>query len=486
MLLFVSLVFTVALLAGLVVGIILIRKPNGTRMPTPDSTLPSPAPRVLDALTQRALLIGLLALLMLIPLVFVDGIVSERADRYREVLGDIARTWGQAQTLAGPVLVVPFTEASVVEEAVVDDDGNASTARRTVRRQQVAHFLPNTLELDVTLSDQIRERGLFSALVYDADIALEASFHPVRVESLSDTLETIHWDRAWVAVGLSDTRAINDVSGFSWNGESRTLSPGTRTSALPAGFHAPAKVAEDRAHTLEMQLSAKGSGSFHFAPFGKTTRVTLRSDWPHPSFQGSALPNDHEISDAGFTADWSVPHLARNYPQRWVGDREQDLFEFTAGVSLFETVSLYSQVTRSVKYGLLFIGLTYLTLLIFEIALVRPLHPVQYVLVGVALSVFFLMLLALSEHLGFLPAYVSAATVTILMIAAYTGAVLRSAKRGVGIVVLLTGLYAILYSLLQLEDYALLLGIALLVGVIATLMLVTRNLHRGEPVEAAA
>jgi len=485
------------MLAGLVALVYLVaRKFTGTRMPLPDSTpsgsaAPAPgsaaspfAPRVLDSLTLRALLIGLIALLMTIPLLFVQDIVAERGSRHGEVLDDIARTWGQSQVLTGPVLVVPFTEVTVIEESVVDKDGTARTLERTVRRQRSAHFLPTDLGMDVTLSDEIRERGIFRSLVYEADVRLDARFDPIRVATLSDTLETVHWDKAWVSIGLSDTRAISDVSTLVWNDEARTLSPGTRVNALPSGFHAAlTDIEEGRAYTLGMRMSARGSDAFRFAPFGETTTVELRSSWPHPSFRGSALPDAHEISDTGFGATWEIPHLARNYPQSWLDDGTIDLYEFTAGVSMFETVSLYSQITRSVKYGLLFIGLTFLTLLIFELALARPLHAVQYALVGVALCVFFLVLLALSEHLGFLLAYAGAATLTILMISLYTGAVLRSAKRGVGVFALLTALYAILYSLLQLEDYALLLGTALLVGVIAVLMVVTRDLHR-RPVPA--
>ena len=442
----------------------------------------APPARLVDSLTVRALLIGILALLMLIPLLFVGDIVDERASRYREVLGDVARTWGGEQTLAGPVLIVPFTEASVVEENVVDADGTTRAVRRTVRARRTARFLPTSLDIDVALADEVRERSLFRALVYGADVVLEAGFDPVSVEPLSDALEAVHWEDAWVAVGLSDTRAIVDVSRLEWNGEGVSPSPGSRIDELPAGFHAPVPDASaGRPFTLGMTMSAKGSGAFRFAPLGETTAVTMRSGWPHPSFRGDALPSSRTISDAGFTARWEVPHLARDYPQAWRSDAPRNLFELTAGVSLYETVSLYSQVTRAVKYGLLFVGLTFLTLLIFEIALARPLHTVQYALVGVALAVFFLVLLALSEHLGFTLAYASAAGLTVLMIASYTAAVLRSATRGIGILALLSALYAILYSLLRLEDYALLMGTALLVVVIGVLMLVTRNLHRRAP-----
>ncbi|MFK7889440.1 MAG: cell envelope integrity protein CreD [Granulosicoccus sp.] len=432
----------------------------------------------MDSLTLRFVLIGLLGLLMLIPMGFVSEIVQERGDRHRDVLGDIAASWGQAQVLSGPVLVVPFTVVEIFENDVVDNDGSARTVKKTVRQHRTARFLPQELTIDTTLSDEIRERGIFRSLVYNAEVQVDAAFDQPDVDALSDAVETIHWDQAWISIGLSDTRAINQVSRFVWNHDDQTLSPGSRMEELPAGFHVPVLLArEDQTYRLSMSLSTKGSGSFQFAPFGETTNVTVSSDWPHPSFQGSALPNSHEISSSGFTASWEVPHLARNYPQAWVDDTPQQLFEFTAGVSMFETVSLYSQITRAVKYGLLFIGLTFLTLLIFELIQKRTLHAVQYALVGVALSVFFLVLLALSEHLSFAKAYTVSAVLTILMITVYTAAVLKSFARGLVIFALLCALYAILYSLLQLEDYALLMGTALLVVIIAALMIITRNLH---------
>lgn len=455
----------------------------GTRMTAP-ATATTAAPTVpsrwrLDSLTARTLAIGLLALLMLIPLAFVEDIVTERGARHAEVLADIGGTWGRSQTLAGPVLAVPFTEASVVEETVVGEDGASGTRERTVRRQRVAHFLPTMLDIDVRLDDEERRRGLFRARVYTAEIALEARFDPIDVAPLSDTLERVHWERAWIDVGLSDTRAIGEVSTFDWDGEAIPLAPGSRLQALPSGFHATlTELAPERSHTLVARLLVRGSGDFRFAPFGEETTASVRSDWPHPSFRGDALPSERDVSDAGFAATWRLPHLARNYPQAWTGAPGQDLFELTAGASLFETVSLYSQVTRAVKYGLLFVGLTYLALLAFESALGRPLHALQYALVGVALCVFFLVLLALAEHVGFTLAYASAAALSVAMIALYTAAVLRSAARGFAVLALLAGLYAILFSLLRLEDYALLLGTALLVAIVAVLMAATRNLHR--------
>ncbi len=438
---------------------------------------------LVESLTMRSIIIAVLALVMLIPLGLVGSVVTERDYRYRSVLAEIAGTWGEPQMLLAPVVVVPYTETIVIEERVTDDDGKSRLSQREIQHQRVAHFLPKNLDINVQLVDEIRQRGIFESLVYRATVDISAGFSAFDVNSLSPDISQIHWDKAWLAVGLSDTRAINSVTDFQWNNTTHELAPGTRLQYLPSGFHAPlddmSSSTKQRSNSLRLTMNINGSGSFSFAPLGETTQVEISSSWPHPSFQGDALPDNRNISADGFTASWTVPHLARNYPQRWSSTHgEVDLFQFSAGVSMFEPVSLYSRVTRAVKYGLLFIGLTFLTLFIFEMSIDRRLHIVQYALIGVALSLFFLVLLSLSEHMRFIQAYASAALLTIAMITGYTWVVLRSIARASLVLVMLLALYAVLYSLLQLEDYALLTGTALLVFVVMVLMFVTRNIQR--------
>jgi len=443
---------------------------------------------MVDSLTMRAVLIGILAIVMLVPLAFVGEIVYERGNRYNTVLDDIARTWGGTQTVIGPVLSVPFTEVKIIQQTLTESDGTSRTIDKTVRTEQIAHFLPDDLMMNVRIADEVRERGIFRSLVYAAELDVVASIDALEMASLSSQIESIHWDKAWLSIGLSDTRAIKEVSLFEWNGQSSMLSPGTQMPELASGFHAALPELDPaQLHTVKIRLNVAGSGSFNFAPFGESTRVRMESTWPHPSFQGDSLPDEHVITDKGFTANWDIPHLARNYPQAWVaGHTDIDALEFVAGVSMFEPVSLYSQVTRAVKYGILFIGLTFLTLLIVEIAIKQRMHIVQYALIGISLCLFFLVLLSLSEHIAFIRAYIAAALVTITMISFYVGVVLHSAIRALSVAVLLISLYAVLYSLLQLEDYALLVGTALLLVVVMVLMIVTRNLRQGGRIDGNA
>lgn len=431
-------------------------------------------------LTGRFLAIGAIALLMLIPLGLVEEMVGERNGLYQGVLSEIAASWGQPQTLTGPLLVVPFIERQEHQETVNDAQGKPQTVTKVEEVRQHALLLPETLGLQVSIDDQFRYRGIYQALVYTAGIQVEARFPRLDLSGLSDQLVRVEWARAYLAYGLSDTSAIRAVEPLKWQGQDHAMAPGSRlTGLLKQGFHVPLPdlVPDVPEPAMTLKLTLGGSGSLHFAPLGQTSQARIQSRWPHPSFQGGVLPAQQEISEQGFTATWSIPHLARNYPQAWVLEREpQNLAELTGGVSLFEPVFLYSRVTRAVKYGLLFVGLTFLTFVTFELTVAARLHYVQYALVGLALAMFFLTLLSLAEHIPFLMAYGAASAVVVIMITLYTGAALgRWGQAGI-VGLLLVSLYSVLYALLQMEDYALLVGTALLLVALMVLMYVTRHI----------
>ncbi len=447
------------------------------------SEAPGPGRKGLaDSLAARALLIGVLALLMLIPLSMVGGTVEERHQLYNSVLGEIAGIWGNRQVLEGPALVVPYVEEHLVEETVKDErTGEETTTSKVISRNLTAVALPKNLSVDIELGEKVRHRGIYDALVYSAKIRLRGQIERPNIDALSENLHRVDWDKAYLVLSLSDTRAINEVSELTWNDRPQSLAPGTRlTELFGNGFHAPLETLDPgiESYGFDLSLSVNGSQGIRLAPFGEDTQVRMTSSWPHPSFQGSALPDAYETSEAGFEATWSIPHLARNYPQLFAYPGQGfDLSEFLVGVDLFEPVFLYSKITRAVKYGLLFVGLTFLVFLIFELISSARLHLVQYGLIGIALSLFYLTLLSLAEHTDFSRAYVIASAVNIGMITLYAGAALRSWARAGIILALLSTLYTLLFSLLHLEDYALLMGTALLLAVVAVLMYLTRDLR---------
>ncbi len=426
--------------------------------------------------------IAVLALLLLIPLLMVESVVRERHARYQEVVADIAGSWSGDQLLAGPILTVPFTERIAVRDEYVTPQGEKKVSERWESRRRRAFVLPAALEIDGTLSPEKRHRGIYRVQVFTAELVVSGAFRDLEaaVEALSpaDRLESIEWSEAVIGFGLSDPRGIVAVEGFELNGAGALPQPGTGlVELLPRGFHVP--VGGLVADNLEFRLpiTVRGSGSLQFLPLGGTTRAVIRSEWTHPSFVGGVLPAAREITDAGFSAQWTIPLLNRSYPQAWTDKASVAIDEIQAGVRLFEPVALYDLVTRAVKYGLLFVALTFLTLGLVELVQDVRLRLVQFLLIGVALAMFFLILIALAEHMGFALAYVLAATTVIAINTLYCAAILRRRSTALLVGAVLTAIYGILFVILEAEDFALLGGTLLLVAALSVTMYLTRRIN---------
>lgn len=434
----------------------------------------------------RWVLIGALMLLLMIPLGLVESVVQERHATYLGVLQEIAGLWGGEQVLTGPILLVPFTERFQVEEEYVTRDGEKKVHLTWKTRGKTAVLLPRSLELKGAMEPRARHRGIYEAMVYECELRLSGHFDELKrsVEALStqDRLSEIHWDRSALAVGLTEPKGIVRVVSLSDSGGIR-FAPGTLvTKILPKGFHVPGVPIEADRFDFSIELEIHGSGGFRLTPVGERTRATLTSSWGHPSFYGDVVPDTYEITEEGFKAEWDLSQLIRAYPQSWVAGAAADLSEVTTGVRLFEPVALYARVTRSVKYGLLFVALTFLTLGLIELVSGTRLHLVQYLLIGLAMALFFLILIAFAEHRGFGEAYLIAAATVVVLNSSYCLAVLPRRALGALVAVVLIALYGVLFTILQAEDYALLSGTLLLVAALAATMFFTRRLGR-EPEE---
>jgi inner membrane protein len=292
--------------------------------------------------------------------------------------------------------------------------------------------------------------------------------------------EDILWDRAELSVQISDARAIQNQAALTWNGDEVAFSPGPgEIGAKASGIHADLK---DRLKTdsfdFSFPLKLNGSVGAFFAPFGKTTNVKLTSNWASPSFQGGWLPSQRAVTATGFEAVWDIPSLGRNYPQQWTSDSpvESAIDGSRFGVNLISPVDHYRMAHRSVKYDILFLGLTFLTMWLFEVMAGFRVHPLQYLLVGAAMCLFYLLQVALSEHLSFLPAYIIASLAVVGIITGYCVAVLKTTRRGAIIGAVVVALYGYLYVLLTNQDYALLVGSIGLFLVLATVMYLTRRI----------
>ena len=457
---------------------------------------------IMDKLFVRCIVIAAITLGLLIPLVFVSEMVDERAERQREAIAGIADLWGRSQTVSGPVLVIPYEVWHLQTEKVTDDQGRITPVSRKIQSTEYKVVLPSKVIFGAVITPQTRQRGIYDYVVYTSPITIQGKFRLPDTEAFDENLVRINWDKAWFSLGVTDLK-INKVDNLRWNDAvCPPFSPGTQVkNMLGSGFHTriPLVVKKNGAaevaalpgstHEFALSLTLNGSGGLHFTPVGETTEIDISGAWPHPSFTGDLLPVSRNVTDKDFTANWVIPHLSRTYPQ--VGDldshsfvsnrhsSEDDITGFTAGVRLYEMGSLYQQVDRSVKYGILFIGLTFVALLSFELVTRARLHFMQYGLVGIAMTLFYLVLLSLAEHTTFLYAFIAASFVSIAMNGLYITAALRSKNRGIIITALLAGLYAVLYALLQMEDYALIVGTALVMIVVGVLMYLTRHLPAG-------
>jgi len=430
----------------------------------------------------RWIAVAILALVLLIPLKMVESVVRERYQTYQEVVAAIAGSWSGDQVLAGPILVVPFSERIERRDEVVTPEGGKRIVQRWESCSRRAVVLPDSLDVTGTLVPETRQRGIYRVQVYTAQVVVSGAFRDPRaaVEALSsaDRLESIDWSKAVIGFGLSDPRGIIEAGGGELDGRAVQPRPGTTVSEIvPHGFHAA--VGETAADGLEFRLPLviRGSGSIRFLPLGESTRAALRSAWPHPSFIGDVLPVERTVDDSGFSAEWTIPLLNRSYPQAFTAGSAVAIDEISSGVRLFEPVALYDLVTRAVKYGLLFVALTFLTLGLIELVTGVRLSLVQFLLIGVALAVFFLILIALAEHIGFATAYVLASSTVVALNTLYCAAILRRRATAALVGGVLAAIYGVLYTILKAEDFALLGGTALLLVALAVTMALTRRLH---------
>ena len=438
-----------------------------------------------------ALLIGLA---LTIPLFSVWLVVYDREQRSVEATASIAEGWGGPQTIAGPLLVIPYL-ATVTETETVA--GKPVTRTREVW-QELA-LSPETVALSSDVRPERRKRSIYEVVVYDASVRGKARFAmPADLERFGVAQADLALDRAELRFGISDPRGLSVQPRVTAGGTALRLQPGAGRGGKGGGFFAWLNVAGLPAGPLDVDFAyaLRGNGSLSLAPQAGETRWRMRSPWPHPSFQGGFLPEQRKVGADGFEATWRIGNLALGEALVTTGSapapggvQPDGGNGRQAGVSLIQPVDLYSQVDRAAKYGFLFIGFTFLAFLLFDLIGGVRVSAVEYLLVGAALILFFVLLLAFAEVIGFTPAYIVASGAIVGLETAYSAAVLSSWRRAGVIFGLLSALYAVLYVLLSLEAYSLLIGSLLLFGALAAVMYLTRHLNWGGgagPEETAA
>ncbi|HET6253493.1 MAG TPA: cell envelope integrity protein CreD [Puia sp.] len=416
--------------------------------------------------------IGFLILILLIPAFLIGSLVTERQDRQREAVAEISSRWAGAQTITGPVIGVPYIET------VPGASGGSESQKRW------AYFLPSKLEITSRIIPEKRYRGIFQAVVYTTELQVRCHYDSLHLLELDLPAGKILWPQAAVFFDLTDLRGLKDEISMHLNTHSGSadldlapakLSTDQFKNALSASLPAWLPAAAGNPLEFSATLQLKGTGNLSFIPAGRETKVEASAPWPDPSFTGSSLPDIRTVHDSGFVADWRVLALNRNFPQQWKTGTF-DLEPAAFGINLIVPVDIYQQTSRCVKYAILIILMTFTAFFLIEWVYQRPIHSLQYLLVGFALCLFYTLLLSFSEYVGFNPAYGIAAAATIGLITWYVGSMLRSGKMSSFIGFFLVVQYGFVYTLIQLQDYALLMGSIGLFLTLAVVMYFSRKI----------
>ena len=435
-------------------------------------------------LSFKLLFVIAMTLAILVPLAMINDTIQQRQVYRQQAVAGIAQSYAGAQTLSGPVLIVPYVET--VEVGEKDNQGNI----RRVTREQAGQwtFFPTTLHVTGHLKPDIRKRGLHKVRVYELRASMDAAFKAA-IPAEGGQAHARKIARPWLSYGIGDVRGLIGSPKLIVNGRDQSIEQGAHAGQ---GIHArlPIPAAGDTLQlATRLDFVLGGTESLSLVPLGRNNLFLIDSPWPHPQFTGSFLPRNRTVDDNGFTARWEISSLATNAQAQYlsgataaassvtvVGNTRSDGVVDVVGLSLVDPVNIYTQADRASKYGVLFVLLTFLGFFMFELIRQLPIHPIQYGLVGLALAIFFLLLVSLSEHIEFALAYLVSAIACIGLLGVYLGAVLHSARRGLGFAAMLGVLYAALYGLLVSEDNALVLGAGLLFVILAALMLVTRRI----------
>ena len=429
--------------------------------------------------------IAFIMLLLLIPQAFIFSVVQEREGWREQAYQSIGQSWPREQTLVGPLLVLPYQVSRLSKERVVDANGKEREVIGEELVQASVVLMPQHLNVASQLETTLRYRGIYAVPVYSSQLQVKGAFDPQQVaEAIAKVQsEQVQWGKPYLSVAVSDQRGIVSAPTLQWVTGTVPFQPGSnlKGNEVEAGMHALLPVAKPQELTnlaFQFDLNLNGMRGMNFALLSRDTQIQQSANWASPSFMGEMLPSERKITSTGFNAVWRASAFSVNANEGLEQCQRGDcgnLTKHSVGVNLIQTVDVYQQAERSVKYALLFIVLTFGVLMLFELLKRLRIHPVQYTLVGFALLVFYLLLISLSEHMAFLMAYALAASASTGLLTLYFGAILRSRRLGWSLGAGLASLYALLYLILQAEENALLMGSLLLFAVLAVLMLGTRH-----------
>jgi len=429
------------------------------------------------SITARMLVVGFILIVLLIPLSFVKGLIRERGARQQEVIQEINEKWGNEVVLYGPILKVPYKTYS--EKGTYDE--KSKTFLKTYEDvYHDAYFFPATLDVESTIDTETLERGIYESVVYSSDIRLKGMFEGFDFSQEEIPEKDILWDRVTVLFKTSNLKGIQEEITVKLGEEKAILKPKfdeNYLSLLSSGYLKTLASAKDTAIAYTMNISVNGSEQMRFIPIGKETKVSMVSDWHSPSFTGNFLPNDKtkEITENGFTANWKVLETNRQFGQQFF-DQLPDLLAFSFGTNFIIPVDDYQKTERTSKYGLMIIGLTLFVFLMIQIISKIDIHPFQYLMIGLALVMFYTLLLSISEHQNYLIAYIISGISVVLLITLYSRTILNTKKFPLFILGSMATLYGFIFIIIQLENYALLVGSIGLFIILAIIMFTSKKI----------
>ncbi len=418
-----------------------------------------------NSATMKIGSIGILVLVLLIPTSMISSLMRERESRRDSVIQEINQKWGNSQTITGPFFTIPYKSFY--------KDKNEKLKFNV----KYFHILPENLKISGKIDPLIRYRSIYEAVLYNTQINIDGNFiFPPLSQSNIDP-DNVLWEKAVFSVGITDMRGIQENIQITFNEKKYGVSPGLKTTDIAsAGVSSVIPLSQTKdSNSFSLQLNINGSEQIQFIPVAEETKVEIKSSWPSPSFNGAFLPTNRVITDKGFSADWKILHLNRNFPQFWEGNQYQ-VGNASFGLKLLITADIYQKSIRISKYALMFIVFTFSAFFFSEIINKKRIHPIQYLLIGLAIILFYVLLLSISEHINFDYAYLLSAMAITLLITGYSKGIVKHQYFTLTVFGILAVLYSYLYIVLQLEDYALIMGSIGLLVVLSTVMYITRKI----------
>jgi inner membrane protein len=433
-------------------------------------TQPTPSFWQKNKLVLKSFFIGFLILLLLIPTFFIMFLVTDREHRQREVVQEVSSKWAGSQTVTGPFLAIPY----YLQQTAANN--------QVTSQKKYLCLLPDVLNINGKILPQIKHRSIFKVPVYNSNMTITGKFTIAKPGKLPVDISSLYFEEAVVCMGITDFKGIGENLQLKWNDTASNFETGLPDlDWLQEGISNPIKLTAEElltgANNFSISLSLKGSEQLYVTPFGNTTKVHFESDWPNPAFDGKYLPDTSNVSGKGFSADWKVLHYNRSYPQYFTGTGNHAISESAFGINLLQPVDAYGQTMRSVKYAILIIALTFFVYFFLEIYYRRQVHPLQYILIGFALVIFYTLLLSFSEYIAFALAYLVAAAATVLLISWYTKSIFKDWSIVLLFAFILSLLYLFIYVIIQLQDNALLFGSIGLFVLLAMIMYFSRKVN---------